>query len=309
MRTVFLGEYIKARRLELGLTQSQVCEGICEPITLSRMENGKQTPSRNRINAILQRLGLPDDRYFALLSKNEAEIEDLQKEIVSCNVHGKQAEGLHRIAELESILEPDDYVTQQFILRSRTILGKQVGSSIQPYSYEEKLALLMDAIRLTVPRFDLEEIGRNLYSLDEVKVINQIANVYSNNGQNKRAIEIYHQLLKYIQKRFSNILQSNGILPLVACCYARSLDAEKRYEDALEIAKLGISACVQYGHYSTLCRSLAIMAECHHFLGQNLESEKLYYQAYYTALSVEDMKTAEVVRQEMHTYLGICPKF
>ena len=87
MKNVFLGEYVKQRRLDLGLTQEQLCYGICEPMTLSRLENGKQTPSRNRINALLQRLGLPDDRYFALLSKNELEMEALQKEIVACNVH------------------------------------------------------------------------------------------------------------------------------------------------------------------------------------------------------------------------------
>lgn len=49
MKNVFLGEYIKQRRLDLGLTQEQLCDGICEPVTLSRLENGKQTPSRNRI--------------------------------------------------------------------------------------------------------------------------------------------------------------------------------------------------------------------------------------------------------------------
>ncbi len=309
MQTVFLGDYIKHRRLELGLTQNQLCEGICEPMTLSRIENGRQTPSRNRINAILQRLGLPDDRYFALLSKNEAEIEDLQKEIVSCNVHGKKAEGLQKIAELEAILEPDDRVTRQFILRSRAILGKQEGGAVLPYTYEEKLALLMEAIRLTVPRFDLEEIEQNLYSLDEIKTINQIAGVYSNNGQSKRAIDIYRQLLRYIQKRFANILQSGGILPLVAYNYARCLDMDKRYEDALEIAKLGMAASVQYGQYSCLSGLLAIMAECYHLLGQNCESEKLYYQAYYTALSVQDMDTASIARQEMQTYLGITLKF
>lgn len=77
MREVFIGEYIKCRRLEMGLTQEQLCEGICEPITISRLENGKQTPSRNRIKAILQRLGLPDDHYVALISKAEEKISNL----------------------------------------------------------------------------------------------------------------------------------------------------------------------------------------------------------------------------------------
>ena len=77
MQNYKLGEYIRQRRLDLGLTQEQVCAGICESVTLSRVENGKQTPSRNRINAILQRLGLPDDRYYALVTPEELEIEAL----------------------------------------------------------------------------------------------------------------------------------------------------------------------------------------------------------------------------------------
>lgn len=51
MQEIFLGEAIKQRRLKMGLTQEQLCEGICEPITISRLENGRQTPSRNRITA------------------------------------------------------------------------------------------------------------------------------------------------------------------------------------------------------------------------------------------------------------------
>ena len=45
MQNYKLGEYIRQRRLDLGLTQEQVCAGICESVTLSRVENGKQTPT------------------------------------------------------------------------------------------------------------------------------------------------------------------------------------------------------------------------------------------------------------------------
>ena len=50
----------------LGLTQEELCEGLCEPATLSRIENGRQAPSRSRANALLQRLGLPNDRYYVI---------------------------------------------------------------------------------------------------------------------------------------------------------------------------------------------------------------------------------------------------
>ena len=123
MQNYKLGEYIRQRRLDLGLTQEQVCAGICESVTLSRFENGKQTPSRNRINAILQRLGLPDDRYYALVTPEELEIEALKKEIVSCNALKCVEEGFDKISRLEKIAKPDDQITQQFILRSKVLLG------------------------------------------------------------------------------------------------------------------------------------------------------------------------------------------
>ena len=59
-------------------------------------ENGRQTPSRTRINAILQRLGLPDDRYYALVTPEELEIEALEKEIVACNALKHVNEGFDK---------------------------------------------------------------------------------------------------------------------------------------------------------------------------------------------------------------------
>ncbi len=165
------------------------------------------------------------------------------------------------------------------------------------------------AIRLTVPGFELKEIGQHLYSFDEVKTINQIANIYSLNGQNKKAIGIYSQLFNYIQNRFTNILQSGSILPLIAYCYTRSLDVDKQYKDALEIAKVGMNACVQYGQYRSLSGILAIMAESSYFLGREEESKRLYFQAYYLALTLHQEGTLKAIRKEMKEYLGIVPKY
>lgn len=41
MEQLFIGELIRQRRLELGLKQCELCEGICEPVTMSRLESGK----------------------------------------------------------------------------------------------------------------------------------------------------------------------------------------------------------------------------------------------------------------------------
>ncbi len=304
MREFSIGEVIKQRRIELGLTQEELCEGIYEPPTMSRIETGRQTPSRTKLNALLQRLGLPDDRYYALLSDRELKIADLQKEIVSCNVLGKQEKGLEMIEELERIADPQDTTIQQFILRSKVILGKLEDGEIEPYSLEQRQEMLMQAIRLTSPKFNLEEIDRGLYSLDEVKIINQIALNFSRNGEHKKAIEIYNQLLRYIKKHFQNILQSGGLLPLVAYNYARELGLVRHHEDALEIAQLGWQACVQYGQYRWLPATIALIAECYHFLEEDEKSKEHYRQSFYLCQAINDEGCLNTVIKETQKYFG-----
>ena len=301
MQNFFLGEYIKQKRLDLGLTQEQLCDGICEPMTLSRLENGKQTPSRNRINALLQRMGLPDDRYFALLSKNELEMEALQKEIVACNVTERVAEGFEKLAQFEALAAPDDQIAQQFILSSKVLLGRLDGR----YMPREQIDMLMQAIRLTVPRFDLENIESFLYTKDEITIINQIGLAYSDDGQNKKAAEIYYQLLRYVRKHFKETITLIGALPLVLYNYARVLDLCGRYEEGAELAQECRKACIQYGHYQELPRCLEIEAECRHFMGDEEISKELYYQSYYLCKVVEYQVGLEIVKKEAKEYLNL----
>lgn len=301
MQNFFLGDYIKQKRLDLGLTQEQLCDGICEPMTLSRLENGKQTPGRNRINALLQRMGLPDDRYFALLSKNELEMEALQKEIVACNVTERVAEGFEKLAQFEALATPDDQIAQQFILSSKVLLGRLDGR----YMPREQIDMLMQAIRLTVPRFDLENIESFLYTKDEITIINQIGLAYSDDGQNKKAAEIYYQLLQYVRKHFKETITLIGALPLVLYNYARVLDLCGRYEEGAELAQECRKACIQYGHYQELPRCLEIEAECRHFMGDEEISKELYYQSYYLCKVVEYQVGLEIVKKEAKEYLNL----
>ena len=216
MQNYRLGNYIRQRRQELNLTQEQVCAGICEPVTLSRFENGRQTPSRTRINAILQRLGLPDDRYYALVTPEELEIEALEKEIVACNALKHVNEGFDKIGQLEKIVKPDDQIAQQFILRSKVLLG----GLDKRYSSDERIQMLMQAVQMTIPNFQLSKIEDYLYTLDEMKLVNQIGNAYSLAGDNEKAADIFYRLLQYMRRHLQEMVTSNRMLPLVLYNFA-----------------------------------------------------------------------------------------
>ncbi len=300
MREIFIGEYIRHHRQDQGLSQEKLCEGICEPMTLSRLENGKQTPSRNRIQALLQRLGLPDDRYFALLTPYEAAIEPLQKEISDCLVQHRREAGLEKLGELEALAEEDDQLTRQFILFVRALLGRADG---EPYSPSEQMDLLTESIRLTMPRFSPETMGGQLYSHMEVRIMNQIADLFSQCGEHKRAFDLFEQLMEYIQNRTQGILWSRGVLGLVSLSYARALARTARHREALEIAELGWSTCIRMGYYDFSPALLHVMAECYHFLGSDEKSRDLYSQAYYLYEALGDqyhlLRVAKSAREQL----------
>lgn len=306
-----IGTYIKKRRLELGMSQEKLCEGLCSVPNLSRIENNQQDPSRSLARQLLDRLGLPNDRFLALWSKRDISAGALVREIRADLIRYRQSVQEDRaqikemiqekLGKLEEMMDPGDRITRQFFLSNQAILGGSEGA----YSAKEKLAMQMEAIRLTCPEFNPEDFRRGHYSMDESTLINQIANTYAEAGQRKRAIDIYSQLLWYIEKHDKELTGYANHFCLVALNYAIELDLEKHYSEAIEIAEEGRKVCLKYVDYQFLPGFLAVQAECHYFLGAVEKSRELYLQAYYTYTAYGDISNQKNIRQEMKEHLGI----
>lgn len=287
MKELFLGEVIKQRRLDLGLTQEQTCEGICDPITLSRLETGKHLPAHNRVKALLQRLGLPDDRYYALMSAQELELNTARKELLACSCQFMDAaagqkkqlwhQAMTQLHRLEELAENNDHITWQCIMSRKALLGREDG----PYSPEEQLNILLEALHLTVPNFDPEKIEIRRYTVEETRLINQIANIYSRIGDHSKALELYDQLLRCVQKNNDNLSNYTSHLTLIAHNYACELGRQKYYSKAIEIAEQGRQVSLKYADYQFFPGFLAILGECYYFLGQLEKSKRLSIQAHY----------------------------
>lgn len=311
MKEIFLGEAIRQRRLELGLTQEELAEGICEPITISRFENGRQTPSRNRIKAILFRLGLPDDRFWGLLSEQEIQLSNLEKELTSYTIQFERSTGearqkarqeaLKRIQQMETIIDEDDTITRQSILRRRYLLGKEDGA----YSFEEGEAMLLKAIRMTSPRFDVRHISLGLYSANEIFLILNLANCNIRAQRHFDAIDILRDLMLYMEEHLQEIPANRSGLPLVNYNYARELSVVGRVEDAIRIAEKGRSICINYGYYQFLPDLLAILAKCQYRQGNLEDSKDLYLQALYLYKTLGDTANKEIIHDEAEELLGI----
>ncbi|MGN0663529.1 MAG: helix-turn-helix domain-containing protein [Negativibacillus sp.] len=305
MKQIHIGQIIRQRRIELNMTQEELCAGICETATMSRIENGKQTPTPGKLKALLSRLGLPSEKYYAMMSENELEIERLKNEIIDCNTRGLCQEGLEKIQKLLTLTDDSDFITHQFILRSKVLLGKEENGSIVPYSMEEKLELLFRAIKITVPDFDIDEIGRQWYSLDEIKIINQIGVVYGDNQQERKALDIYYQLMKYVKKRHFINSDTVPTAILLAQNYSLYLCVQKRYEEAIEIAEWGWNKSVEWGRATSLGGLMFVLGESLYHLGQIKESKEYYLKAYYAFSLMKNTQNMNIVQENIKEYFNI----
>lgn len=287
MQELFVGETMRRGRLESGQTQEKICAELCDPSTLSRIESGKQAPSRNVGIALFKRLGRPHDRYYAFQSSNEAETNILRSRIDNYIVQFQQSLGeekhqarldaLEQLDKLESFVEDGDNITKQYILAAQVVLGKETG----PYSLDASLNMLLKAIRLTVPQLDLEALDNYLYSKDETEIIRQIAQTYSRAGQHEKAAGIFHQLLTYAQVHYQNVTRPARHVAPTALNYARELCLMGCYGDALEIAAQGRTMCLDSGYCQPLPDLLAVMAKCKCAMEEEEQGWALYCQAYY----------------------------
>lgn len=310
MQELFIGEAIRRRREEQGLTQEQLCDGLCEPLTISRLENGKSLPSYSCIRALLQRLGMPDNRYYALLSKHDWEIRDIRRELLSCTSRFTSALAdrkrqiwmlaMEQLRRLEALTEANDNITQQFILSQRAVLGTEVG----PYSLADRRDLLLRALRLTTPRFDLKNIGAHRYTVDETRLISQIALVYSAAGEHEKALGIYRQLLDYIRKDMDQLPNYAPHLTLCTYNHARELALCEYYHEAIQAAEEGKQISINYACYQFFPSLLALLGECYYQVGEMEQSRERYLQAHYIYEALGDQRSLKIIDPDIRERFG-----
>lgn len=290
MKAYNIGLFIKKKREEQHIRQEDLCRGICDKSTLSRIERGKQEPSSGILGVLLQRLGINEDQLAVLLGPKDFEISDLQKEIVALNSQKEYEKAAEKIRRLEQLVEPTDKITQQFILRSKAL-------AYFPEDYPASRDLLLQALSLTLPDFDFDHISDYLLGIEEVKILNQLANSYSEAGDRRFAIHIYRQLFEDPRKRLFNIEAELTLLPLLAYNYSRLLGLERRYEEEIEIATLGQKTCIKYNKCQYLGGLLLNISCALRELGQDKESRSKLIDSFYAYHLMGDESSCNLIIQ------------
>lgn len=291
MQELLVGEIIRKKRIEIGLTQEELCEGICDPVTISRIENLKHPPSRSTADVLLQRLGVSDSRYFFTFCggicddgggedvERTDQIQRLQESVerfceagAEVTVSGR-AEILKMLAELESLARQGDRMERQRVLMAKVrVLEKLNGAAT------ERMRLLEEAVLLTAPRFQEQNLGAGVYGYDEVDIIRRLGLAYSEAGQTKRAVQLLSQLYDYVLARAWNVIRPGRVIAPVAYSYGMALMRDGKPQQAYEMAECGMQNSI-YGYDGGMVSMLDLEAECLTALGRTDQGEEKARQA------------------------------
>ena len=163
-------ELIRQLRMEKGLTQEQLAEGICSPVTISRIENGTQQPSNRVLELLLDRLG---DGLFhtmdtTVLQTDVREIKSREEEILHYIAAGNIAEAVSLLSEVSdaALSLPAQQQRKKYI--EALLHHQEEGNKNMP----EMQRLLEEALLLTKPKFDRMDFRSTILTSQEMQIIN-----------------------------------------------------------------------------------------------------------------------------------------
>ena len=116
-----IGELIRANRSKMGITQEELCFGVCSVGNLSKIENGEQVPTRAKFEAPMEKMGLSAGVYPSFLSDVDKRAYELQHDFNEffSKVEYEEAENI--LNELAAIPKPEQtYI--QFVGMSRILI-------------------------------------------------------------------------------------------------------------------------------------------------------------------------------------------
>lgn len=245
------GEYIKARRIELGLTQRELAEGLCTTVTLSRIEQNKENPQDFILKSILQRLGLSGSAILFATTGSELIYNQLKFDIRQAYIledYKKAEKILSDNKELISKLPPADKQTFETI----DILLKINKSEL---SDEEALSLLEAAIRLTCPKYTKDNPPEFL-TYEEILLLNNIALRYAHLCDLDTAIKLLYHIKSFYGRQVCDIEEALRTEPMVLYNLSKYLGRAGRIEESIEISSLGIRLAKETRRCSSLARTL-----------------------------------------------------
>lgn len=285
-----IGEIVRVNREEQGISQEELCFGICSVSNLSRIENGTQIPSRATYEALMQRMGLPPEIYPSFLNERELETYRLKHEINEKFKAGKYDESEILLDKLENAPKLER-IYRQFAMFVRAILLRKNNGD--PADVLEAMKQVVEA---SVKDFEPKRILRYVLTKDEMNMLNNLATSYYESGDQSYGIEILYAIKDYIERR---VVDNKGISPTYTTILfnlSNWVGLKGRYKEVLKLCDIGIPNCIEYGSYFSFAGLLFNKGYALVMLDRKEEAQKYIQEAYYIDRARNELSLCEITK-------------
>ena len=120
-------DVLRTRRAMFGLTQKQLCEGICSAKSLRRAEKGQTDMQRETLKKILNRLGLSGQMQWSRLITSDREVIRMAEELADYINDRKFSVASKQLESLKSRIDLDIPQNKQYFLEKQALLAFEQG--------------------------------------------------------------------------------------------------------------------------------------------------------------------------------------
>ena len=229
-------DVLRTRREMFGLTQEQLCEGICSVKSLRRAEKGQTDMQRETLKKLLNRLGLSGQMQWSRLITSDREVIRMAEELADYINDRKFSVASKQLESLKSRIDLDIPQNKQYFLEKQALLEFEQGK----VTGEEFVKMEKEALECTL-------CAENLYRKENVYLTEREIICISNSwkgmeGKQKReSINLILRLYDYYALN-NGLSQAISVYEIVTEAAVNELGNNGEHVRAEEIDRKSIKA-------------------------------------------------------------------
>lgn len=192
-------DVLRTRREMFGLTQEQLCEGICSVKSLRRAEKGQTDMQRETLKKLLNRLGLSGQMQWSRLITSDREVIRMAEELADYINDRKFSVASKQLESLKSRIDLDIPQNKQYFLEKQALLEFEQGK----VTGEEFVKREKEALECTLR-------AENLYRKENVYLTEREIICISNSWKGMEGKE-KRESINLILRLYDNYALNNGL--------------------------------------------------------------------------------------------------
>lgn len=296
MKLNTIGIVLSYYREKYGLSMAQVCEGICSPATMFRIEEGFREVDSLVSGTLLSRIGKQVLEFELLLNEEDYNLFRLRKEIDRSIAERNMDAADKLLQKYQSVMPKKQVLHEQYYLWGKAELLQKRGAS-----KEEIKAVLNESILLTRPFFGKRKNTSDLYSEMEIKLflglIQFLEDISWKEAELKRMLLFTR---KYDSKKIKEQAEMS-ILKELASIQEEKGDAQKELEYIEQALTLVKESRTIRGLAELHFKKAGLLKE---LMQRNKDMQQEYQKqcqveltmAYYTALVMDNVELVQKIK-------------